>query len=151
VPFSSLDAVDCGRLDGASPQCGVTLVGPTDFTGTIHGHGHYAERGRVGSDGKLAYEGTDYFSGGGIVGCGLGDFIAESFDGWVDLSKWDVATNSAPAFNRWRIRPNSGTQGLTGLIGEGENHWRMYFNDTATQRWGRGLYTGTLTCRVPQT
>src|SRR2546423_1387540 len=76
-PLSSVDAVDCARLASASPQCGFTLVGPTDFTGTIHGPGHYEERGSVRPDGKLVYAGSHYFSGGGIVGCGDGDFVTE--------------------------------------------------------------------------
>jgi hypothetical protein len=149
-PISSVDAADCRGLAGPSPQCGSTVVGPTYFTGTMHGTVHYEERGWLRPDGKLGYEGPDYFTGGGIVGCGDGEFVVDTFDGWVDLTQWDPATNSAPGFNRWRVRPQSGTRGLTGLIGgAGENHWRMYFSDTGTQKWGKGLYTGTVTCQVP--
>jgi hypothetical protein len=100
------------------------------------------------ADGKLRYEGPDYVTGG-VQGCGTGSYIVDDYDGYIDLTKYDPVTNSAPGFNRWRVRAGSGTGQLTNLVsGEGVNYWRDYLAGDAglAPYLGVGDFTGTITC-----
>lgn len=52
---------------------------------------------------------------GTVKGCGTGTFILYE-RGWVDATRFDPVTQSAPGFNTWRVRRGSGTGGLEGLV-----------------------------------
>jgi len=71
------------------------------------------------------------------------------YEGYIDMTRFNPLTNSAPGYNKWRLRPGSGTGELTNLVsGQGENHWTVYFVGTGgdPEKFGEGDFTGTVTC-----
>jgi hypothetical protein len=148
-PLSQIFGVECRGLASGEPRCVGLFGGPATFTGTIQGVTYYDGSGPT-ADGHM-YEGPDIFEDAVIEGCGRGGFSLDTFGGemFVDAHPEDGSTGG---FNGWRLRPGSGTGGLSGLAsGEGENHWHQYWSESGTETWGRGLYTGTITCDVPMT
>lgn len=160
-PPSSDYGIQCRGVVTLTPECLAHVYGTTTFTGTLWGSIQYDNYGMAEvlrnptpePDGrpneKVSYEGPDFVTGG-VVGCGTGSYIIEDYDGYVDLNRFDPLTHSAPGFNKWRLRPGSGTGQLTNLIsGEGVNHWTEYFvgKDGDSQKAGEGEFTGTITCR----
>lgn len=147
-PPSEFDGVQCRGL-ASSPDCGLRFVGTATFTGTMHGEVYYDLTGSITPEGKVTYEGPDYIDGG-VTGCGTGTYIIDDSEGYVDMTKYDPITNSAPGFNRWTLRPGSGTGELKNLVsGKGVNHWRMYFSGfLGMGHYGKGHFTGSITCRL---
>jgi hypothetical protein len=86
-----------------------------------------------------------------IEGCGRGGFHMEEWDGDIDYTRLDPVKDTAPGFNRWRVRPGSGTGDLVGLEGEGVNNWTTHVGNHPTAQYGNygeGVFTGSLRCRV---
>jgi hypothetical protein len=153
-PSGSMDGMDC-RFE--TPDCKAHYVGRTSFTGTFSGAATYDLLAWFEPSGKIRYEGPDYITGS-IAGCGSGKFILDEPYGEIDMTKFDPVTQSAPGYNTWRVRSGSGTGELAGLVsGSGVNNWRVYFQgqyplepDPSAERFGKGHFTGTVTCRVPR-
>ncbi len=136
----------CGGIGGAAAECMAHGTGTATFTGTMYGDVYYD---MAFPDGNGDYYGPDYVTGG-VEGCGKGSYIIDDYEGSIDWANYDPATNSAPGFNKWRLRAGSGTGQLTNLVsGEGENHWRINFNGQLglAETMGEGDFTGTITCR----
>jgi hypothetical protein len=147
-PQSSVDGVQCRGLAGMplAPDCRGRVVGPVSFTGSIEGDAYYDLTGPT-RDG-YHYEGQNHFEDAVIEGCGRGAFDLVDHQGELLLAKYDPVTNTLPGYNTWTVA--NGRRGLSGLIsGQGENHWTIYWSETGTERWGRGTFTGTITCEVP--
>ena len=148
-PSGNLDGAECSGIATATPTCRGHYVGPVTFTGTMWGDAHYDQAGWVTPDGRITYEGPDYITGG-VEGCGTGSYILDMNDGgYIDMTKFDPLTNSAPGYNTWRLRPGSGTGELTNLVsGQGENHWTAYFAGKGgdPEKFGEGDFTGSITC-----
>ena len=151
-PGSQVGGFGCHGLESPPPRidtCRGNAVGPVTFTGTMHGDATYDESGWVEPDGTIRYDGADYVDGG-IKGCGKGRYVIETFDGYIDMKRYDPATNSAPGFNAWRVRAGGGTGEIGSVIGgHGVNHWRAYFGWYAgmSVHFGEGTFTGTIRCR----
>ena len=148
-PASSVDGVECRGLGGAppSPDCRGRVVGPASFTGTITGDAYYALTGPT-PEGHH-YEGHNHFEDAVVEGCGRGSFDLVDHKGALLVEQYDPVTNTMPGFNTWSVA--NGRGGLAGLIsGEGENRWTIYWSESGTERWGRGVFTGTITCEVPK-
>lgn len=136
-----------------TPDCRMRYAGTSTYTGTFWGHEtndlHSTDEGVVTPGGHLTYEGDAVLTGG-IVGCGTGSFTFYG-KGFIDMSRYDPITNSAPGYNDWHIRPGSGTGQLTNLVsGGGDGHWTYYSvgkNNDPNQS-GEGDFTGTITCRL---
>ncbi len=146
-PMPGFDGVECRGLDAPSPWCQGVFAGPVTFTGTIAGVA-YAESAGPTTTGHT-YDGPDAFERAVVKGCGVGGLIFDTFDGDFDFTDTRASDVSTGGYNKWRIRPGSGTGTLAGISGEGENHWRPYWTETG-DRWGRGVFTGTITCQVPR-
>jgi hypothetical protein len=161
-PASQVDGVQCLGLGQTSPDCRVAYAGASTWSGgTFTADEHFELTGLATPDGKLTFEGAGYMTNATIAGCGTGEpgtFIMDGWGGYIDFARFDPTNNlpggvggSAPGFIFWRIRPGSGTGGLTGLVsGEGVNFWRIYNQGTAGAGGpeGIGLFTGTITCRA---
>lgn len=138
----------CSGLPTASATCRATTTGYADYTGTLYGKDYYDLDGTLTTDGKITYQGPAYFTGG-VQGCGKGAYILDITDGYVDMTKYDPVTNSAPGFNKWRYRPGSGTGALKNLVsGSGVNHWTVYWSGAVglSPVFGEGDFTGTIKC-----
>lgn len=130
------------------PDCRAVMAGPATFKGTFQGVSFAESSSHPTADGDH-FEGFDTFDDARIEGCGEGGFTFDLYKGRLDVASYDPVTNTMMGYFTWRIRPDSGTGGLSGLIsGEGKGHWKMYWSETGTQTWGRGLITGTVTCEV---
>jgi len=147
-PEGNWDGAHCTGLVAMAPECQGRYVGTATFTGTMWGDDHYDLEGWATPDGRITYEGPNYITGG-VKGCGTGSYIIEDYDGYIDMTKFDPLTNSAPGYNQWRLRPGSGTGELTNLVsGQGKNVWTVYFagKDGDPEKFGEGDFTGTVTC-----
>ena len=150
-PAGSVDGAQCRGLATFTPDCGIRETGYSTFTGTMWGDEHYDLTGADPSalpDGKITYEGAAYITGG-VEGCGTGTYILDNTDGYIDMTKYDPITDSAPGYNKWHLRPGSGTGELTNLVsGEGVNNWTIHLAGTVgvTPMEGEGDFTGTITC-----
>jgi len=151
-PSGSMAGAKCGSGETFTPECHTLFGGEATFTGTMWGDERYDLQGPIPlalPDGKMAYEGTAYIDGG-VVGCGTGTYILEATEGYVDMTTYNPVTDSARGFNKWHLRPGSGTGELTNLIsGSGETHWEMHgLGAAGIGYFGDGDFTGTITCRV---
>ena len=152
-------------IDGTEPpqasdvKCRLVTKGTARWTGTMRGEATFEldTWADEKDPGRLLYEGfgdqgnrfVDVF----IEGCGRGGFHMEEWDGYVDysLGAYDAENDNAPGYNKWRVRPGSGTGDLVGLSGEGENHWTSHspFHPKEHGNHGEGVFTGVFRCRVP--
>jgi hypothetical protein len=150
----------CPGITAGQVDCRLHDSGDAYFTGTFEGTAHFELESVVLTTDERTTGGKSYYEGDGnqfddviVAGCGHGAFHMDESDGYIDFNQYDPVTNSAPGYNKWRIRAGSGTGDLVGLAGEGENHWTFYLNGylpTAGPReGGKGLFTGTVTCNVP--
>ncbi len=151
-PVPKSNGVSCPGISTAQPKCAIHDSGYAYFVGTFQGTAHYDLDSLIGLETKSRYEGDgNQFDDVIVDGCGHGTFHMDESDGYIDFGRYDPVTNSAPGYNRWRIRPDSGTGDLVGLAGEGENNWTFYLNGylpTAGPReGGKGVFTGTVSCR----
>ena len=92
--------------------------GYATVTGTIWGEERYDLTGADPSalpDGKITFEGTQYMNGG-VEGCGTGTYIFEVTEGYIDMNTYDPLTDTAEGYNKWQLRPGSGTGELTNLV-----------------------------------
>jgi len=147
-PEGHYDGARCWGLVAVTPECKLRYIGTASFTGTLFGPEHYDLYGLATPDGRITYEGTAYFSGG-ITGCGAGSYIIDVEDGYIDMTRFDPLTNSAPGHNNWRVRPGSGTGELTNLVsGQGVTNWTAYFagKPGSPETFGEGDFTGSITC-----
>ena len=152
------DGIKCFGFAASDPQCRFIVTGAARWTGTFVGEAEFeldAWYDPQEGAGHLFYEGwgvqgnrfVDVF----IEGCGRGGFHMEEWDGVIDYTQLDPVNDTAPGYNKWRVRPGSGTGDLVGLEGEGENNWVTHTANTpVTDRgnYGEGVFTGTLRCRV---
>jgi hypothetical protein len=125
-------------------------TGHSTDTGTVYGDDYYYLDGElVRPDGKTTYQGFARVTGG-VLGCGTGTYVLDITEGTIDWTKLDPITGTAPGSNEWRVRPGSGTGGLTGLVsGEGITMWRVSVTGLAgvTPVEGEGDFTGKVICR----
>ena len=151
-PAEQVDGARCSGLEGSQPGCQYVLHGDATFTGTFSGNAPFDcwgdSHAPVTLDGKLLFACTDYVRGV-VQRCGKGSFIIDDYDAYVDIAKTDPSTGTAPGYNKWRIRPNSGTGDLVGISGQGVNHWTEHWVGEAdtSQPAGTGHFTGSVTCR----
>lgn len=149
-PAGGVDGATCAGLVAGSPQCRFYETGRSTFTGTFYGDEHYYLNGElIRPDGTTTYQGFGQLTGG-VRGCGTGTFVFDGTEGTIDWTKLDPITGTAPGYNKWHVRPGSGTGGLTGLVsGEGITTWRISVTGTAgvTPTEGEGDFTGKVTCR----
>lgn len=150
-PAGSWDGAQCSGLATFTPTCGARNVGHATFTGTMWGDEYYDLTGMdpTALPGRITYEGVGYITGG-VEGCGTGTFIIDNTEGYIDMNQYHPLTDSAPGFNRWTLRPGSGTGELTNLVsGSGVNNWTFHPSGAAgiNPLEGEGDFTGTITCR----
>jgi len=153
-PADNVDGFGCRGLSFEQPSCSWSATGDATFTGTFFGDSPFdcsSELPSFTADGKLMFTCNDYVSGG-VVGCGTGSFVVEDPYAYIDFSKYDPATNTAPGYNTWNIRPRSATGTLADHLvsGAGENHWTFYTKGELGLQHdsGRGHFSGRITCRV---
>ncbi|MEY2569031.1 MAG: hypothetical protein QOE35_3560 [Actinomycetota bacterium] len=159
-PAPETNGVRCPGITTGKVDCRLHDSGDAYFTGTFEGTAHFELESIVLTTDERTTGGKSYYEGDGnqfddvvVAGCGHGAFHMDESDGYIDFNHYDPVTNSAPGYNKWSIRPGSGTGDLVGLAGEGENHWTFYLNGylpTAGPRdGGKGLFTGSVTCPGP--
>ncbi len=136
-----------------TPDCRLRYAGKSTYTGTMWGRESYdiqsSDEGIATKDGHLTYEGHGTITGG-IVGCGTGSYTFYG-KGYIDFSRFDPVTQSAPGYDTWRLLPESGTGQLTNLVsGHGVNNWTFYAvgKNGDPKQSGEGKETGTITCRT---
>ena len=121
-----------------------------DLHGNFYGDEYYYLDGEpIRPDGTSTYQGFGHLTGG-VRGCGTGTSVFDVTEGAIDWTKFDPITGTAPGSNKWRVRPGSGTGGLTGLVsGEGITTWRISVTGLAgvTSIEGEGDFIGQVTCR----
>lgn len=148
LPPGDVDGVGCSWYP--SLACSLHLHGTETMRGTLSGTGDWDAVVTPRADGDLAFTGNNYMQGR-IAGCGDGGFIYEDLDGVIFTKRFDPATQSFPAHNRWRIRAQSTTGELATrfVSGSGTQVWRSFplNRDPAQENWGRGVITGTIICR----
>jgi hypothetical protein len=155
-PPENFDGVGCSGLSTTAPGCEESFRGDATFTGSMSGDAPFTCSSdlatEVSPDGKLHYICTDYVRGT-LKGCGTGSFILEDANGYIDFSKYNSGTMSAPGYNTWTIRPGSASDALTHIVsGSGVNIWTEHVDGEAglMKYAGTGHFTGTVTCLVPQ-
>jgi len=162
VTNPGLEGLRCDHFSANEPRCRILSNGTARWTGTLRGEASFVLDlwPDESLPGQFFYEGFgdqgNHFVDVEIEGCGRGGFQMEEWDGRVALSPpadYNVATNKGAGFNRWRVRPGSGTGQLVGLTGSGVNNWTYHSAYSPVQygNYGEGVFTGTLTCSVPAT
>jgi hypothetical protein len=151
----SVDGAGCSGLSTSGPVCYATVRGKATFTKSIKGVQDFVcgtdAAHALTPDGKLTYTCTGVVFTATLEGCGSGTIIADETGGYIDLAKYNAKTDSAPAFNRWKIRGGSGTGQLQDVVsGSGENHWMEHLKGEVDPMVysGTGHFTGTISCRI---
>lgn len=154
------DGIRCDHFTANEARCRLLVTGSAQWTGTLQGGASYVLDAwfDTTAPGRLLYESTgdqgNHFVDVTVEGCGRGGFLMEEWDGRVDIAppaNYDLTTNRGEGFNKWRVRPGSGTGQLVGLTGSGVNNWTYHDARHPVQygNYGEGIFTGTVTCRVP--
>ncbi|MDX6197975.1 MAG: hypothetical protein QOJ79_1126 [Actinomycetota bacterium] len=151
------DGATCRRVGEPTPYvapdtCREYYAGDAHFKGSFEGVQHFYLETWFKADGHLGYEGTPTFEAT-VPGCGKGTFQIHEYDGDIDEPGADPLTGDAQGFNRWTVLPATATGDLAGRLigGHGVNHWTQHstrgLDFSATDGFGNGTFSGTLTCR----
>lgn len=151
------DSVGCHGLTSPTTlserSCVAYYSGEVTSTGGLVGTQRFRLATWFERDGMYHYEGEPVFRGS-VPGCGTGTFRFRETEGTIDILHTNPADGSTPGFNKWEIIPGTATGTLRGRLlgGHGVNNWKAYGMNaepnTAQGDFGKGRFTGTITCRV---